>query len=168
MTRHTLRQALFLSLSAAAFILTGCATTESRIADHPEIFQNLSQRDQELVHNGQIRVGMSTQAVWLAWGSPDQKTEGAMRNRATETWIYNTYTTYPYAYYGGPYGPYPYYGGFGYGGAIRFHHHHSFVFWGDPFYDPFYYSYIPPTVSYPYKIVTFSNGRVASYQVLKQ
>jgi hypothetical protein len=73
-----------------------------------------------------------------------------------------------------PYGSayYPYYGygprfGFGGGfGVIRAHHGRRFVFVGDPFYDPFYYSYIPPTVSVPYKTVTFSNGRVISFQHL--
>ena len=71
-----------------------------------------------------------------------------MRGRSTETWIYVYYETYPYYYpYYGPYGP-----GFG--------------FFGDPFYDPFYYSLIPPSIPYPNKVVTFSNGRVASFQYL--
>ena len=42
----------------------------------------------------------------------------------------------------------------------------GFVFFGDPFYDPFYYSYIPPTIEVPYRVVTFSNGRVMSFQYL--
>ena len=95
-----------------------------------------------------------------------------MRGRSTETWVYTTTTSYGYGGYGG-YGPYwgpygrfgPYgFGGFG-GGIIRGHHGRSFVFFGDPFYDPFFYSYIP-TVTYPYKTVTFSNGRVVSFQYL--
>lgn len=106
-------------------------------------------------------------AVWLAWGSPSVKTSGEMRGHATETWVYveNRYAPYGSAYY--PYygwGP-GFYGGWGVG-AIHHHHHHGFVFFGDPFYDPFYYSYIPPTISIPYKTVTFSNGRVMSFQYL--
>jgi hypothetical protein len=54
------------------------------------------------------------------------------------------YATYPYY---GPYGP-----GFG--------------FFGDPFYDPFYWSYIPPSIPYPGKVVTFEGGRVMSFQYL--
>ena len=42
----------------------------------------------------------------------------------------------------------------------------NFVFFGDPFYDPFYYSYIPPSIPYPGKMVTFANGRVVSFQYL--
>ena len=160
-------RALAFALAAGAIILTGCSTTESRIKEHNDLFASLSPREQELVSRGEIRVGMSENAVWLAWGSPDQKSVGAMRGRQTETWLYMN-TSYPY-----PYRPYPYYG-YGYGGfggyggvaVIRRHHHGRFVFFGDPFYDPFYYSYIPPSVSYPYKTVTFSNGRVVSFQRL--
>ena len=169
MRRQFFLKALTFGVLASSVILTGCSTVESRISDHPEIYQSLSPRDQELVSHGQIRVGMSQSAVWLAWGSLDQKVVGAMRNRETETWIYTQTTTYGYGYgYGYPYGPYGYggFGGFGFAGVVRSHHHRSFVFFGDPFYDPFYYSYIPPSISYPYKTVTFSNGRVISFQYL--
>src|SRR5437762_6573601 len=101
-------KALPFAAAAAAVALTGCSTTESRISDHPEIYQSLSPRDQDLVSHGQIRVGMPQSAVWLAWGSADQKAAGAMRGGSTETWVYTQTTTYPYPYYG--YGPY--YGGF--------------------------------------------------------
>jgi hypothetical protein len=184
MKRQFLTKALTFGLSATALVLAGCSTVESRISENPGLFQSLSPRDQQLVQQGQIRSGMSQNGVWLAWGSPDRKTVGSMRGTATETWIYLQGTTgyggygYPYGGYGHPYGPYGYGGpwGFGHisfgavGGAMRSHGGHGghgrFVFFGDPFYDPFYYSYIPPTVYYPYKIVTFSNGRVASFQFL--
>jgi hypothetical protein len=169
MKRPVLCKALTLGLFGAV-ILSGCSTTESRISDHPEIFNSLSPRDQELVRNGQIRSGMSQNAVWVAWGNPEQKTVGAMRGRQTETWIYVNYVPawsygYPYGYPYGPYGPW----GFGFGGVgfVRTHHHgRSFVFFGDPFYDPFFYSYIPPSIPVPYRTVTFANGRVVSFQVL--
>jgi hypothetical protein len=168
MKRRFFLRALTFGFLASAIVLTGCSTVETRISDHPEIYQSLSPRDQELVSHGQIRVGMTQSAVWLAWGSPDQKVAGAMRGRSTETWIYTQTTTYGYGYGYPYYGPYGYggFGGFGFAGVVRRHHHRSFVFFGDPFYDPFYYSYIPPSVSYPYKTVTFSNGRVISFQYL--
>ena len=164
----TFSKALTLAASVGVLVFTGCATTEQRISDHPEMFNGLSPRDQALVRQEQIRSGMPQDAVWLAWGSPDQKVVGNMRGRPTETWIYITYTTAPYGW--GPYGyPYGYpYGGFGFG-AVGFattnHHGRSFVFVGDPFFDPFYYSYIPPSIPVPYKTVTFSNGRVVSFQM---
>jgi hypothetical protein len=172
MNGRILTRGLALAVSAGALIFGGCSTTETRINEHPEIFQSLSANDQALVSRGQIRTGMSQDAVWLGWGTADSRVAGAMRGHQTETWIYTTIAAYPYGGYGyGPYGyPYgPYWGGFGgfggFGGVGVFHGGRRFAFFGDPFYDPFYYSYIP-TVEYPYKTVTFSNGRVVSFQYL--
>ena len=172
MKRHTIFWALILGLLAA--VLSSCSTVESRISDHPEIYNSISPNDQALVRDGRIRAGMPQNAVWLAWGSPDQKFAGNMRGRETETWVYVRYEPAPYGYgyprYGYPYGPYY---GFGFtrvgvsgGGAFHHHGHHRFVFFGDPFFDPFYYSYIPPSIPVPYKTVTFSNGRVMSFQYM--
>jgi hypothetical protein len=147
MKRQSFSGALSFAIAAGALVLTSCSTVESRISDHPELYRNLSSRDQSLVNQGHIRAGMSAEAVWLAWGSPDSKIIGNMRGHFTETWIYVHYA-YPYYYpYYGPYAP-----GFG--------------FFGDPFYDPFYYSLIPPSLPYPYKVVTFSGDRVMSFQYL--
>jgi hypothetical protein len=164
----TISKTLLLGLTAVGLCLTSCETLENRISEHPDIFNSLSPRDQALVRQGQIRSGMSTNAVWLAWGSPEQKTVGEMRGHPSETWIYveNRYAPYGsayYPYYG--YGP-GFYGGFGGVGVFRTHGRGRFAFFGDPFYDPFYYSYIPPTISIPYKTVTFSSGRVMSFQYL--
>ena len=157
---------------AGALFFTGCSTPESRISEHREIYAALSPRQQQLVTQGQIAPGMSENAVWLAWGSPEQKVNGYARGHATQTWVYYTTTTaYGYGGYGYGtgygYGPYGYgYPGFGGGGVaiFRTHHGHRFVVFGDPFYDPFYFSHIPPTVQYPYKTVTFVNGRVVGFQ----
>jgi hypothetical protein len=171
MKRQILVRALTSGIAASALILTSCSTTETRISKHPEIYQSISANDQALVSQGRIRAGMLLNAVWLAWGSPDRKVVGNMRGRATETWIYVNYEPVPYPYYG-PYGPgfgYGYGYGFGSVGFVGRRHHggRSFVFFGSPFYDPFYYSYIPPSIPYPYKTVTFARGRVVSFQYLE-
>jgi hypothetical protein len=98
--------ALIFVITAGALILVGCATTQSRISQHPEIYQHLSARDQALVSQGQIRPGMTMDAVWLAWGTPDQEIPDNMGDRPTETWLYLRYQTPPS--YGSPY----YYGPF--------------------------------------------------------
>jgi hypothetical protein len=148
MSRRFSSGASVLGIATVVLTLTSCSTPQTRISDHPDLYQSLSSRDQALVSQGQIRYGMSRNAVWLAWGSPDSKVIGNMRGHSTETWVYVYYVTYPYYYpYYGPYGP-----GFG--------------FFGDPFYDPFYYSLISPSIPYPNKTVTFSNSRVMSFQYL--
>jgi hypothetical protein len=106
MQRRILSVALTIGILAETLIFTGCATTETRISQHPEIYQHLSARDQILVSQGQIRAGMTMDAVWLAWGTPDQKIPDNMGDRPTETWLYLRYQTPPS--YGGPY----YYGPF--------------------------------------------------------
>jgi hypothetical protein len=166
MKRLFLAGTRLLAIAAAALAITSCETTADRISKHPEIYQSLSPSDQALVSRGQIRPGMSKNAVWLAWGAPERKITGNMRGQPTETWIYITYRTPAYPYYG-PYGPwaYPFGGGVAF---IRTHHHgRSFIFVGSPFYDPFYYAYIPPSIPTPYKTVTFANGRVVSFQYLE-
>jgi len=175
MKRPILAAALASGIALSALIVTSCETTESRISKHPEIYQNLSGNDRALVSRGQIRPGMSQNTVWLAWGSPDRKITGNMRGHATETWIYVRYETYWYGPYGYPYyGPYgPGFGyGFGAGGVVAGRHHRhggrTFVFFGDPFFDPFFYSYRPPSVPVPYKTVTFVNGRVVSFQYMER
>jgi hypothetical protein len=98
--------ALIFAITAGALILVGCATTQSRISQHPEIYQRLSARDQTLVSQGQIRPGMTMDAVWLAWGTPDQEIPDNKGDRPIETWLYLRYQTPPS--YGSPY----YYGPF--------------------------------------------------------
>lgn len=106
MQRRILLLALTFGIAAGTLIFTGCATTEARISQHPEIYQRLSSRDQSLVSQGQIRLGMITDAVWLAWGTPDQKIPANVGDSHDETWVYLRYETPPS--YGGPY----YYGPF--------------------------------------------------------
>src|SRR5436309_16111771 len=152
MRRRFSAGASVLGIAAIVLVLASCSTPQTRISDHPDLYQSLSARDQALVSQGQIRWEMSRSAVWLAWGSPDQKIVGNLAGRPTETWIYIYYVTYPYypyyPYYGpwGPWGPWspwassssvPGYS-FAYtsvGVATGSAHHHgdrNFVFFGSP------------------------------------
>jgi hypothetical protein len=106
MKRQLPSATLGFALVTGAFLFSGCATVGGRISQRPDIYQSLSARDQALVSQGQIRPGMTMDAVWLAWGTPDQKIPGDARGRPTETWVYLRYETPPS--YGGPY----YYGPF--------------------------------------------------------
>src|SRR5216117_1089239 len=108
MRRRFFLRALTLAVATGTLTLTGCSTPQTRISDHPDLSQTLSPRDQALVSQGQIRIGMSRTAVWLAWGSPDRKIVGNMGGGPTETWLYIYYAPYypPYA----PWGPWAYLG----------------------------------------------------------
>jgi hypothetical protein len=141
MKRRFFVRASTLGLATAALILTSCSTPQTRISDHPGLYQGLSHRDQAMVTQGQIRIGMSRTAVWLAWGTTDQKIKGNMGGGPTETWIYTYYASYPY---------YPYYAPWD-------------IYFGAPLFDPFCYSWFPQSIPYPGKVVTFANRRVASF-----
>jgi hypothetical protein len=106
MNNAVARVAMASTITIVVLIFGGCASTETRISQHPEIYQQLSARDQALVSQGQIRAGMTMDAVWLAWGTPDQKIPENMGDRQAETWLYLRYQTPPS--YGAPY----YYGPF--------------------------------------------------------
>jgi hypothetical protein len=141
MKRRFFPRASTLAVATSALILTSCSTPQTRISEHPDLYQSLSRRDQALVSQGQIRIGMSRTAVWLAWGSPDRKIIGNMGGGLTETWVYVYYATCPYY----PFEPLDEY-------------------FGAPLYDPFCYSWFPPSIPYPGKLVTFAHGKVVSYQ----
>src|SRR4029453_17531857 len=121
MRRRFFLGASSLAVATGTLILTSCSTPQTRISEHPDLYQSHSHRDQALVSQGQIRIGMSRTAVWLAWGSPDRKIVGNMGGGATETWLYIYYATYPYY----PFAPLDEY-------------------FGAPLYDPFCYSWFPP------------------------
>ena len=141
MKRQFFVRASTLGLATAAIVLTSCSTPQTRISDHPDLYQTLSHRDQVLVTQGHIRIGMSRTAVWLAWASPDRRIIGDMGGGPTETWVYVYYATCPYY----PLEPLDEY-------------------FGAPLYDPFCYSWFPPSIPYPGKLVTFAHGKVVSYQ----
>src|SRR5205809_7943842 len=81
------RVALTFGIAATALLVTSCGTTGQRISQHPEIYQRLSARDQDLVIQGEIRLGMTMVAVWLAWGSQELKIHGYGLRRPTVTWM---------------------------------------------------------------------------------
>src|SRR4029077_9397732 len=141
MKRCSFLRAMASAVAAGALVLTSCSTPQTRISDHPDLYQSLSHRDQALVSQGQVRIGMSRTAVWLAWGTTDQKIIGNMGGGPTETWVYVYYATYPYY----PFEPLDEY-------------------FGAPLFDPFCYSWFPPSIPYPGKLVTFARGKVVSYQ----
>lgn len=154
--------------SVILLCLPACSTVETRIHENPEVFRRMSSSDQALVSRGRIREGLSRDAVYIAWGAPNQRAVGRNRGTAVETWIYLNTTAgdyYPGYGYGGGFGyGSGFYGrGFGHGYYGRGGRYGGFYY--DPFYDPFFYNRVS-LVSYPDRTVSFQNGRVIAYQYL--
>jgi hypothetical protein len=99
--------------------LCGCATTiADRKKERLATYSQLPAETQSLVDAGQIKVGMPKDAVYIAWGKPDQLIQSESDQGRTETWLYHGSVLRPYNYwnYGyaiwswGPHGGYyPYY-----------------------------------------------------------
>lgn len=104
---------LFLAL---ALCLASCATNpvEQRINKHPERFAKLSQKEKDNVRRGVVAEGMSTDAVFLAWGRPGRIMSGSRSGRGRERWAYFRSAPVSSVSFGyGSYGPHPFYSSFG-------------------------------------------------------
>ena len=151
-----------LTIGLAALVsltLSSCVTTstvQSRIAAQPEQYAALSDSHRALVDQERVKEGMSKEAVYLAWGTPDGIRESSSGGKQSETWLYESYKPvyservsigygggYGYGR-GGGYGCYPYdgYSSFGYGTDVQ--------------YQPFISS-----------TVTFRGNRVQSWEQLR-
>jgi hypothetical protein len=71
-------------------LLAGCATStiESRRSEKISAYHNLAADEKELVDSGQIRVGMSSDAVYIAWGPPAEVLESEDASGRVTTWRY--------------------------------------------------------------------------------
>src|SRR3989442_1083373 len=101
MKRQLSSWALLACIATGALVLSGCSTIGSRIESNRASFDQLSPQVRALISQGKIRGGMSQEAVYIAWGQPQQKATGVVRGVATETWVYTVST----AAYGPYYGP---------------------------------------------------------------
>jgi hypothetical protein len=143
------------SLVTAASLTSCTSPIERRIVSNPQLFDKLSSSDRSLVSRGEIREGMSKDAVFLALGRPDNVAEGRERGARIERWTYLDSRPVQSTTIGMGIGTGGYYGGsrFGYGlgyGGL----------W-DPYWGGYGsgVSYMP----YPATMVEFRSGRVVKY-----
>lgn len=137
---------LLLAVGAlAALSLSACqsATPATRIAQNQAIFRSLPADQQTLVSQGRICEGMGPDAVFLAWGRPDNPPfTGQKDGKSVVRWEYTTMEPVMVMnnwapLYRGPYG----------------------------IYDPYYYNqastaYVPRKAAF----VEFVNGKVSSWE----
>lgn len=142
-----------LAVISGGLLLVSCvpSTPQTRIQQNPGKFSALSEKHRSLVEQGQIARGMSTDAVYLAWGDPSGVFQGSKEGKSSERWDYAgsrpVYTTGFYGSYG--YGPY-----YGHG------HHGRYGYSGLGF-------GVGPEVAYvPYRVasVWFVNNRVDAWE----
>ncbi len=75
----------------ACAVLTGCATStiESRRQERLAAYQGLSPELKTLVDKGQIKVGMSQDAVYISWGPPSEVLQSETAEGALTTWQFH-------------------------------------------------------------------------------
>ena len=131
-------------------VLAGCSTPESRIAKNPEIFNRLTQEEQNLIREGKVAIGFDQEMVRLAVGEPDRIWTRTDAEGSSESWSYTTYETAD---------GFPLYRGF---------YHRYYGGWGRPWgyghaYYPYYLSYPSRRDREVFKVV-FKEGRVISIE----
>ena len=134
-------------LALLALSLAGCATSniESRKKERYNAYSELSTEQRAAVDAGQIKVGMTMDAVYIAWGKPHDVVAGETAAGAQVVWLYYGTRLMGYSYWG--------YRGFGYYGAP----HHL--------YGPaIYYDTVP--VGYVRAEVIFEKGVVKQWRTL--
>ena len=121
MTKKRAFQWLALCVLALGVAACESATPASRIQANPVIFNALPEQHRQLVQQGLICQGMGQDAVLLAWGRPDTRAAGQMKDGSPcERWEYDTLqpVTTVHTGFGGWYGGWgPYwhpYGGSGF------------------------------------------------------
>ncbi len=79
-------------------LMTGCAssTVASRKAEKAVAYSVLSPEERGLVDQGQIRVGMNPDAVYIAWGAPAQILKSGDASGEVTTWLYTATATDTY------------------------------------------------------------------------
>ena len=136
-----------LCLLLASLLLTGCATStlQTRKQERYAAYSQLPPDQKAAVDSGQITVGMSMDAVYIAWGKPSQVLVAESSKGSTVTWLYQGTYLQEYRYWT--------YHGYCYGRGF-----HS-----SPYLD---FDYYPR--SYVSAEVIFENGKVKEWRKLPQ
>jgi len=77
-------------LALLAGLIAGCATStvETRRQERRAAYEALPSEWRALVDQGQIKVGMSQDAVYIAWGQPSEVLQSEDKGGAVTTWQY--------------------------------------------------------------------------------
>lgn len=76
----------------AIIVLTSCASTNTipaRKQERSAAYAGLPPDMKSMVDQGQIKIGMPMDAVYIAWGAPAQVLQSENPTGAATTWLYN-------------------------------------------------------------------------------
>lgn len=109
MTNNSLLKTL--AALAITLLAASCQNPRARrIQENPAVFSALPLTEQAAVREGRVLTGMSTDAVYIALGTPSQTSAGSAEGKTAETWIYRGVRAVPdfnnYLYYRPDYGYY--------------------------------------------------------------
>ena len=134
-------------LLVGAALLVGCASTvQSRKQERSAAYASLSAEDRTLVDQGKIRVGMSMDAVYIAWGKPHEVLRTESSAGTNVVWRYIGSSLEPYRYWG-----------------YRSFHDRYYGFYPSPTVEV---DYVP--VYYPRAEVVFENGVVKEWKSMPE
>lgn len=74
---------------AAALLLSGCSTIDSRIKEKSATYAALSPTDQQIIKYGYITVGFTHDMVYMALDKPEKIIPGPGPDQ--ETWVYHNF-----------------------------------------------------------------------------
>ncbi|MDE3066023.1 MAG: hypothetical protein KGJ60_00585 [Verrucomicrobiota bacterium] len=80
-----------LSILLSIGLLAGCATPsniQSREQERAAAYASFSPEVKAMVDQGRIAVGMTPDAVYIAWGQPDEALQSGNQNGVFTTWVY--------------------------------------------------------------------------------
>jgi hypothetical protein len=93
---------LLSTVLTGALVLAGCAATSTvatRKEERAAAYAALGAEHQSAVDQGQLKVGMSEDAVYIAWGKPAQVLTSADPSGERTTWLYHGQTSDDYLHW---------------------------------------------------------------------
>lgn len=80
-----------IALGAAALLLAGCNSFQSRARERSETFDQLPPAEQQRLQRGAISVGDNQDMVYIALGHPDERREITTADGTQSLWVYRSY-----------------------------------------------------------------------------
>jgi len=76
---------------AATLLFAGCNTFESRSKEKSAVFNSLDSSTQQRLKKGELAIGDTADLVYIALGSPDERSSSLTTDGEVMTWVYNVY-----------------------------------------------------------------------------